>query len=332
VLGASGSLGGEVSAAAARLLPGVRLVRASRRAAEGGASARVDLRDEASLRRVLAGATAAIDAVGPYEYAPAPLVRACREAGCHLVDLADRSGYLAAVEREAKECSGIAVVGGCSAAPGLVEALARPLLEAPGAVALRAWLSIGSRKPVSAALLYALLRPLGRSAPGGERFPGAVVRRRIQGADFWFGRHPWPRGASGARVAGRGVAVDYRVGMDHRGQAQALRVLAPLLGLAPERVLRRACRALQPATRLVQRLGAERGVLAVEALDAGGAVLGSVEVLAPRGLDLAALPSVWAARALLGGGAPGARSFADLAAPAALSEWMRSAGWIVTAS
>jgi hypothetical protein len=96
--------------------------------------------------------------------------------------------------------------------------------------------------------------------------------------------------------------------------------------------LLRACRASRPATRLVTRLGAERGVLAVEALAAGGSVLARVEILAPHGLDLAALPPVWAARALLASAAlpPGARGLADLASPGELSGWMRAAGWSVT--
>jgi len=224
------------------------------------------------------------------------------------------------------------VVSGCSVAPGLVEALGRPLLEIPGAVALRAWLSVGSRKPVSGALLYALLRPLGRRAPGGGRFPGPVVRRSVHGAAFWFGRHPWPRGTSGARCGSRRVPVDYRVGMDHRGQALALRALAPLIGLLPEPALLRACRAARPVTTLVTRLGAPRGVFALEALSAGGDVLGGLEILAPQGLDLAALPPVWAARALLASPdqAPGARSLAELAAPGELGAWMRSEGWTVT--
>jgi hypothetical protein len=330
VLGASGSLGGAVCAAAERLLPGVRLRRASRRAVSGA-----DVRDREALGPLLAGAQVAIDAVGPYEYAPEPLVRACREARCDLVDLADRAGYLAAAERAAEDPAGgsrVRVLSGCSAAPGLVEALSPPLLDAPGAVALRSWLSVGSRKRVSAALLYALLRPLGRRGPEGRRAPGPVTPHLVQGARFWFGRHPWPRGAEGARCGDRRVPVDYRIGMDHRAQALALRGLAPLLGLLPERALLRACRTVRPATRLVRSLGAERGVLAVEALAADGSALARVEILAPRGLDLAALPPVWAARALLALPSlpPGARSLADLASPGELAAWMRAEGWSVT--
>jgi hypothetical protein len=329
VVGASGSLGGAVCDAAARALPEARILRASR-TAEGEGAFRADVRAPASLEKALSAADVAICAVGPFDWDPVPAIHAAARAGCHWVDLADRGEFVAAAEAAA-EGADVAVVSGAAVVPGLVEALAEPLARVPGAAALRAWWSLGSRKAVSGALLYALLRPLGRREPTGEKRPGRITRRRLAGIPFWFGSHPWPRGGE-AHLADRTLPIVLRVGMDHRAQAAALRALAPLLGRLPEPALLRASRAVQPATAWIQRLGAPRGALAVEARDFAGRALGAVEVAAPSGLDLAALPPVWAARALLAPGAPGrgaVRLGALLPAPA-LAAAMHEAGWSVT--
>jgi hypothetical protein len=329
VLGATGSLGGALCAAAPRVLPGVRVLRASRRPPPGEGWRRADLRDEASLRAALAGVAVAIDAAGPYDYDPSPLLRAAGAAGCALIDLADRAGYLEAVEAAADPAT-VARLTGCAVVPGLAEAVGAALARDPAVRALRVWWSVGSRKRVSGALLYALLRPLGRRVSGGGA-PGPLVARGVHGTRFWFGRHAWPRGG-GARVAGRRLPVEVRVGMDRRLQARALQALAPLTGALPDALLLRACRALQPATRFVTALGGEAGCLVVEALDERGGARASVEILAPRGLDLAALPALWAARALLAAQpAPrGCVALAELADARALAAWMRAEGWILT--
>ena len=287
----------------------------------------------ATLRAALAGVGAVVDAVGPYEYDPRPLVAACVEVGAHWVDLADRAPFLAGAEAAAAASSGAGVASGASAAPGLVEALGRALAERSAAVRLASWFSVGSRKDVSAALLYALLRPLGRplvEAPG-VTLPGASARREIRGAVFWFGRHAWPRGAGGARCGPRAVPIAHHVGMDRRAQARALSALAPVAGALSEPTLWRACRAARPLAPWIARLGAETGALRVEGLDAAGRVVDAVDVRAPRGLELAALPPVWAAAALLEGSAPrpGALRLDELLAPAELAARMREAGWDV---
>jgi hypothetical protein len=59
---------------------------------------------------------------------------------------------------------------------------------------------------------------------------------------------------------------------------------------------------------LANLVGGSAGGLRVEALGAAGSVLGAVNYLAAReGLNIPALPSVWAARALLAVARPGFR-------------------------
>lgn len=327
VLGASGALGRAVCDAARRTWPRARLLRGSRRA-RGAGELRVDVRDPAGLRAALAAADVAICAVGPFEWDPAAALEACGAARCHWVDLADRPRFIEAAEGAA---AGIAVASGCSVAPGLIEALAEPAGKDEDVASLRAWWSVGSRKNMSAALLYALLRPLGRRDDAAGPRPGATQRRSVAGVPYWFGGYPWPRGPE-ARAGGRPFPVEAYVGMDHPAQAAALRGLAPFLGRIPEPLLLRASRVVRPATRPIQRMGGARGALAVEWLDAAGRVRGGVEVIVEGGLDLAAFPAVWAARALASQPAPacGAVSLASLVTPAALSAAMREAGWAVT--
>src|SRR5205085_8118280 len=62
----------------------------------------------------------------------------------------------------------------------------------------------------------------------------------------------------------------------------------------------------RPLVGLANLVGGRAGGLRVEALDAGRHALGAVNYLAPReGLTIPALPSVWAARALLDVAQPG---------------------------
>jgi hypothetical protein len=82
---------------------------------------------------------------------------------------------------------------------------------------------------------------------------------------------------------------------------------------------------------LVQALGTPVGVLSVEALDGDGRLVAEVEVRAQReGLNVPALPSVWAARRLLAGGPwSGPLCLAQLIAPQEAARWLRAEGYRV---
>ena len=103
-----------------------------------------------------------MNVVGPYGWDPEALLEACVGAGCHYVDLAEDPGFLAAVgraaERHAAAGAGVAVVAGASTVPGLVDLLARHV-SGSDTSHVGAWLSMGSRNPVSRGLLTGLLRP-----------------------------------------------------------------------------------------------------------------------------------------------------------------------------
>src|SRR5262245_37843343 len=169
LLGASGGMGRRVAALWESEVSGVPLrlgVRRREAMADLGPGARAmiaRLDDPASLHAALSDAAVVINAMGPYAYAPAPLLDACVAAGAHYVDLASEPEFLAAVHswgerREAR----IALCPGASTMPGLIELSAAHLTERLGAVpSAFEVLSMGSANRLTPGLLASLTAQLG---------------------------------------------------------------------------------------------------------------------------------------------------------------------------
>jgi hypothetical protein len=307
-------------------LASTTVIPASRRGA--GATARsIDVGDPRTFTAALAGIDVVVNAAGPYRYDPAPLVAACVERGIHYLDLAESPDFLGRVRQAATgaEAAGVAVVGGCSTVPGLVDLLARPFFEEQGARSVAAWLSMGSANPVSGALLEGLLAPLGRHAPDGARYFGAVTSRIIGGRRLRFGRHP-------VGLAESVLPVRLHVGFDRAPLVYALCALAPALGQLSESAVARVARAGAPLAALIRPFGTPRGVLRVEALDESGRALAAVEVEAHTdGLDVPAWPAIWVTRRLLqdASSGSGALSLAEVVPRDEALAGLRSAGFEV---
>jgi hypothetical protein len=334
VLGATGLMGRRIVTLAGRLIPDVRVLRGSRRVApETDADSRaVDVHDADSVRRALAGVQVAINAVGPFEYDPAPLLRGCAEAGCHYVDLAETPAFIAAVERLAA-AQPVAVVSGCSTVPGLVEVLGQRWSGRDEVRRVRVLLGMGSANPVSPTLLYSLLAPLGSRAPDGSRYYDRLVRKRLRGLPArLYGRFPSPFDVGGIRIGGRVLPATFYAGMDRVPAVHALWCAARVVPHLPRGALAWLCRVAQPVMPLVRALGTLVGVLSVEALDAEGRLVAEMEVRAPReGLNVPALPAVWAARRLLAKEPPsGPLRLEQLITPQEVAEWLRAEGYQVT--
>lgn len=311
VLGAGGVLGQRVARLLADGLPDVRVIPASRRgpAALGRGARAADVRDGLSLARALGDVDLLVNAVGPYSYDPKPVAEACIAARAHYIDLAEDASFIAALrgaaERAGAAAAGVAFVPGCSTVPGLVELFAQGFARVERLSAVDAWLSLGSRNPPSAPLLQGLLRPLGRSVPGGGRWYDEVLYRRADGRSLAFGRYPSGLAGERVRIGAREVPLRFHVGFDRAALASALRLAAPFVARLPDEQLARLVRAALPAVRLAGRFGSPRGVLRVEAL-AAGRLAEHVEVVAvSEGLDVPAAPPLWAARALRAAPRPG---------------------------
>jgi hypothetical protein len=331
VLGATGVMGRRIVALARRLLPGVRVLRASRRPRHDTRS--VDIHDLGSLRGALRDVSAVINAVGPFEYDPEPLLAACAEAGCDYVDIAETPLFIGWVEELAR--GPIRVVSGCSTVPGLVEVLAQHWAGRDEVSRVRVFLGMGSRNPASAALLYSLVRPLGRKAPDGGHYFDGLVRKRLRGLPpRLYGRYPSAFDRHGLRLGTRTVPAAFHAGMDREWLSRALWCAARVAPALSDARLSVLCRLAQPAMPLVGVLGTPVGVLSVEALDGQGRVVDEIEVRARRnGLNVPSLPAVWAVRRLL---APeplphaGALRLAELLSPGQVVDGLRAEGYDVS--
>ena len=198
---------------------------------------------------------------------------------------------------------------------------------------MRILLGMGSANPVSPALFYSLLSPLGSPAPDGSRYYGRLVRKCLRELPArYYGRFPSPFDAAGIRIGGRVLPATFYAGLDRAAASHALWVAARVVPYLPPRALAGLCRLAQPVMPLVQALGTFVGVLSVEAFDGTGRLLAEVEVRAFReGLNVPALPSVWAARRLLAEGpSPGPRCLDQLITTQEAAEGWRAEGYRVT--
>jgi hypothetical protein len=298
---------------------GVRRAAAINELGLGAQAVVVQLDDAASLRGALSDVAVVINAIGPYVYAPAPLLDACAAAGVHYVDLASEPEFLAAVDAwGAGRAAPIAVCPGASSVPGLIELSAQHLTERLGAVpsTFDVYLSMGSANRLTPGLLASLTIQLGvrlRAADGQVSYR-ELRRRRLCGlGQRLFGRYPSPFDEHGLDIGERRVPARFWVGLDRSWIAHALRALSYLRPRFGDRSWVALAEAARPLVGLANLVGGRVGGMRIEGLDGSGRVLGSVNYLAPReALNIPALPSVWAARALLNGSSPGVRPLCSL--------------------
>jgi Saccharopine dehydrogenase NADP binding domain len=331
VIGASGTLGRRVVRLLGSAAPDAVLVGAGRRPERAPTveTRRLDLDDPCSWDAALDGVDVVVDAAGPYDRDPVALVGACLRAGVHWVDLAEDPLFVARVRAVAEgEDARACAAPGCSTVPGLVEALAAGLPARGDLDRVDAVLALGSRNPVSAGLLFGLLRPLGAPAPEGGRWFGALERHVFRdGSERRVGRYPCGL-EQGVAVGSACVPVRFWIGFDRAWIGHSLVAAARVLPRLSSPALRRLCRGAAPMAHAARLFGSEPGRLAVLARDAAGRVCAGVEVTRRRdGLDVPAAPAAWAAAALLARpGERGARRLLELVAPDAVLARLRSLG------
>lgn len=351
ILGATGELGGRAAALLQRWLPEAELRCASRRgrwrrsapcAVRALPLQRVQRADEAALAGFLRGATLLVNAAGPYDWDPAPLVRACVGSRCHYADLAESETFITRVRRAAREAdaarAGIALLPGCSTAPGLLELLAQRWRGRSDIDSVDAFLAMGSRNPPSRALLAGLLAPLGRPMQSGgdgdgERcFARLVAARARGGVRLLCGNYPAALHAGALHFGARRVPLGFHIGFDRAWIARALHCIAPLLGALPQRNIARLAKWLLPMVQLARLLGTPRGILLLIARDTAGTERERLEIRAPRaGLDIPAAPPLWVAQQLAREAprAAGIVQLADVVPAQAALNWLAAAGYEV---
>lgn len=336
VLGGSGLMGRRILRLLRQTLPDAELLCAGRNHAsvEGATFERFDIARPDDFAATVDGVNVLINTVGPFTYDPAPLLRICRQHGCHYVDLAETPAFMQAVRDIAAGFppGTIAAITGCSSVPALIEVFARRWQGRADVAGVRAQLSIGTNNDASATLLYSMLLPIGRAKPQGSRWfketwlrdHGAVGTRR-------YSTYPSGLESAGVSLGDRTVPLRFGFGFDRRSYTRALHTLSRVVGATPRGLLHLGSRIGAAVSPLARPLGTRIGIMAIDALDASGAVLDSVEIIARHnGLDVPAWPSVWAAEALLAmPNASGSISLADLVSPDTAISKLVTAGFEV---
>ncbi|MAE96788.1 MAG: hypothetical protein CL910_19235 [Deltaproteobacteria bacterium] len=339
VLGATGEMGARVCRLIRRLAPTALLVGANR-SGTGHAEfpiRKVDVADREGLAELLENADLVINAVGPYDYDPSPIIHAAISTHCHYADLAERLDFIeqvaALAEARAAAKAGVVLVPGCSTVPGLVAALAQRWKSDPGVAKLAVFLSMGSRNPVSRGLFAGMMDPIGRTGPGGRWFSRLVSHQTDDGRRLVFGSYPIAFSGSRLPVGSRSVPVRFHMGFDRGWINRGLVWAGRVRGRLGTRGAKWLAALLFPLAGLARPLGTERGVLSIVAEDGEGRERGRIEVVAAsHGLDIPALPAAWLAQALVRDGwlaAPGLRGLHRVVSPEAAVAALVDAGYEV---
>jgi hypothetical protein len=170
-----------------------------------------------------------------------------------------------------------------------------------------------------------------RSPDGGVSYR-QLRRRHLPGlGPRLFGRYPSPFDEHGLNLADRRVLTRFWVGLDRSGIVYALRALSYLRPRFRDSTWIALAEKARPLAGLANRVGGRVGGLRIEALHVAGNVLGAVNYLAPReALNIPALPSVWAARALLDVARPGFRPLRTLVTFEEAANSLRAHGFEVS--
>lgn len=291
IIGGRGLQGRHVASLLEEALGGPeRIVIAGRRG-----PVRLDVNDPGTLEMELRAGDVVIDAAAPYRHDPRPLVRICVNAHAHYIDLS-QDPYFQAKVKEFVHALGehpfkSAIMTGCSTVPGMVDAL-MPLLARPGvrSISQSIMLSMGTRNKLSSAMLYSLLRPLGRRYNGGRWWHETLVRKLGDGRWRRYGGFPakWPLSQ-----------IQLWSGFDRRAYWYLLRLFAVILPLIPDQVLWRLCQVSRPFVSILRLFGTHRSSLRIEIIDEYYKVR-AMEVRADQGnLMIPSMPAAWAAKHLL---------------------------------
>ncbi len=339
VLGATGEMGARVCRLVRRLAPTALLVGANR-SGTGHAEFpihQVDIADRDALLTLLENADMVINAVGPYDYDPAPIIHAAISARCHYTDLSENLAFIeqveAVAEKRAAAKAGVVLIPGCSTVPGLVAALAGRWKMDASVTGVSAYLSMGSRNPVTKALLAGMIAPLGRRGPGGRWFSRVVSHETLDKRSLRFGSYPIALADSKLKLGARKIPVRFFMGFDRGWLNVALARVAPFMGRMQPAGLTRLAGSLLPFLSLTRPFGTDKGVLSVVAESVDGQEQGRVEVYADsHGLDIPALPAAWMVVALVRDGwvaAPGVRGLDRAITPEAAMAALVDAGYRV---
>lgn len=279
----------------------------------------INYSDETTFASGLTGIDILIHAAGPFQHNPAPLVRACIERRIHYIDIAESLEFINQVRATAAtftDCP-ITLVPGCSTVPGLVNCLINSFTQTqliyhsgtpPGGrshithIDIR--LNLGSANPLSAGLLFSLLRPLGQSTDYAEHKPWfrqLSTFTHMDGRIRQYGNYPVPL-SNPIVFHNRSVGISFATGFDFMAINVLLFLASFILPHLSDRTLLKLCLWILPPVNLIwgnlfKLLGSAEGRLTLVACDLAHLPVEQIELKATaNGLNIPAMTAVWAAQ------------------------------------
>jgi len=301
VIGATGVIGQRIVKLAERLLTNTEIIKACRKIPKQDSSFRqVDIFNQESLEKALAGINVVINTVGPFEYNPELLLNACFKANCHYIDIAETANFIAKVKNIAFKNSSY-IVTGCSTVPALIETIAQSWKEEKNLAEIRAFLSMGSNNNVSPTLIYSLLRPLGKLDKNNKKYFAQAIKKSFpQAGKRLYGNYPSAFELTGIKINNQLLEANFYVSFDKPIYSYLLFLASKILPKIPDNLLFNLSTIANLFTPIIKFIGSPVGILLIEALDKNQNILDKIEILAnSEGLNIPALPSVWTAKKLL---------------------------------
>lgn len=327
VAGATGTLGSRSVKWCRSNLPEVHCLPCSRTAVSTADSVLLNIHDTAQLAQTLMNFDVFVNAVGPYDYDPTNIIKACNESRCHYTDLAELPEYLEKVRKVSVqlESSEIAIIPGCSTTPGLVNTLSNYFSNISNIDSLEVWLSIGTKNPTSPGLVFSLLRPMGRELPGNEFSFSKIHHNNGR----LYGRYPFASVSDLGNGFSSEAEVKFFVGFDSNLAVRVLAATSLLWKGLNDSSLRAVSTVLSLAGNIFRPFGGEEGVLELSAKNRSGTILSHLEVVVDRdGLSVPCQPPLWivAEHERQGGLSPGFFGLEDVITSESAVRWLCKSG------
>jgi hypothetical protein len=306
VIGASGVIGKRIFALAQESMPSVCVIKAHRKVLENNSTnRRIDIFSQKSLEENLTDIDVIINAVGPFYYDPKPILTVCLRLGCHYIDIAETTDFINKVKTIADKFpynSFSNIITGCSTVPGLIEVFSK-VWNQNNIAEIQAFLTMGSSNSVSNTLIYSLLRPLGQVSSKNTAYFSKLITKHFENIGYrTYGNYPSAFDLEGIAINNHLVPTNFYAGFDKEFYSYLLFLFAKILPFVPDNLLITLCKVANLFTPIIQRIGSPVGILSIEALDSYKNTLDKIQILAfKEGLNVPALPAVWAAKKLLEG-------------------------------
>jgi len=209
ILGGYGTFGRHIAERLAKV-PSAQVVIAGRHEDKGTPMAeslgvqfrQCDARDQASLKSAIEDCFLVLNTSGPFKAKDYSIPRACIEAGCHYIDIADGREYVSEIVQldEIARARNVFVFAGASTTPAITSALVEELRPKLAQIhSIKVALNAGNKNNAGASTIATILSYVGRpvqvwqngqwramrgwSAGEFVRFPAPVGRRRVQLCD-----------------------------------------------------------------------------------------------------------------------------------------------------